>query len=418
MSTRRVCALVALSICLDLTMAYGQPPTTDQTPFTLRYSLKSTALLSRSPADPVLFPDRSSATGLWRFRVEPAGPLGGHTSFELAFEQRLRVFSSGSSPAGAGVLPQEAAAPFRVRQLDWQLAASSNAEWRGEIDRAAIHAHLPAVDLTIGRQAIGWGRGVLFGAVDLFAPFTPLEADREWRRGVDAVRADVKLGDRTSVDAIAAPGDSVDRSAYAARLRGYAGKADLEIVGGRRARDLFSGAATSAAVGDAEIHGEVAVFRTPAVPGSDAFISARSVVKAVAGGSYRFGVGAGLLMYAEYHYSGFGADSPGGMLAQLQDPAFQERYLRGDTQILGRHATAVLGAYQLSPEASLSTLWLESPVDGSGVIVPSATLTFGDRWSMVLSGYVPYGRQPVGLALGSQFGAAPLALFVQLRMYR
>ena len=120
----------------------------------------------------------------------------------------------------------------------------------------------------------------------------------------------------------------------------------------------------------------------------------------------------------EYHYSGFGSASADGFVSQFQNPAFQERYLRGDTQILGRHVTAVLASYELSPEVALSTEWLQSPIDGSGIVVPSTTLTFGDRWSLLISGYMPYGRQPVGTTLASEFGANPLAAFVQLRVYR
>ena len=89
-----------------------------------------------------------------------------------------------------------------------------------------------------------------------------------------------------------------------------------------------------------------------------------------------------------------------------------------DTQILGRHAAAALASYEFSPEWSAALEWLQSPADGSGVVVPSATLTFGDRVSVLMSGYVPFGRTPAGPVLGSDFGASPLAAFVQLRFYR
>ena len=134
---------------------------------------------------------------------------------------------------------------------------------------------------------------MLFGAVDLFTPFTPLEADREWRRGVDAVRADIKIRDRASLDAIGAFGETLDQSVGAARLRGYAGKADVEVLGGVRARDVFAGVTSSAAVGGVELHGEAALFRTPGVPGSVGFAVPRSIAKVVAGGSYRVPAGRG-----------------------------------------------------------------------------------------------------------------------------
>jgi hypothetical protein len=330
----------------------------------------------------------------------------------------VRAFTSTSNVVGANVLPSGSNAPFRIRQLDWRLASSSSAEWRAEVDRAAVHVHLSRADLTFGRQAIGWGRGVLFGAVDLFAPFTPLEADREWRRGVDAARADVKLGDRVSLDTVAAFGDGLSRSIFAARLRGYAGKADVEILGGYRARDLFGGMTSSAAVGNIELHGELAVFRSNAVRGSIEFANRRSIVKAVAGGSYRLPIGNGVLLYGEYHYSGFGAPSADQIVLRLRDPEFQERYLRGDTQILGRHTVAVLASYEIAPELAVSGEWLQSPVDGSGVVAPSTTWTLGDRWSIVLSGYLPYGGKPAGMIVASEFGASPIAVLAQIRMYR
>lgn len=368
----------------------------------LRYSLKSSALLEQLPEAPLLFPQPDSATGFWRFRVEPSIAIGSTSALDVAIEQRLRVFST--QVYAAGILPAEAPAPYRVRQLDWQLAASGNAEWRAEIDRAAVRVALPRANVTVGRQAIGWGRGVVFGAVDLFSPFAPLEADREWRRGVDAVRADVKVASRLSLDSVAAFGETMDDSAFAARLRGYAGRVDVEGVAGWRAGDRLIGATSSAAVGDCELHGEAAWFS--------------GVIKAVAGGSYRVPIGHGVLVYGEYHYSGYGATSPEAMLRQLQDPEFQKRYLRGDTQILGRHAIAAVASYERSPEVTWTGQWLHSPADGSGVIAPALTYTPGDRWSVVVNVYVPYGHVPSGDALRSEFGAAPLALFAQLRVYR
>jgi len=38
--------------------------------------------------------------------------------------------------------------------------------WRHEIDRANAQVHTRRADLTIGRQAIGWGRGVMLALLD------------------------------------------------------------------------------------------------------------------------------------------------------------------------------------------------------------------------------------------------------------
>ena len=140
-------------------------------------------------------------------------------------------------------------------------------------------------------------------------------------------------------------------------------------------------------------------------------------LKVVLGGSYRIPVANGVLLFIEYHYSGFGAASAEEILPLLSDPAFRERYLRGDTQILERHALAALATYEASPELALNGQWIVSPVDGSGVVVPSATWTLSDRLSLLGSVYFPYGAAPEGLVLHSTYGAAAISGLFQFRVY-
>jgi hypothetical protein len=379
--------------------------------FTVRTSLTATGLVSKAPDAPDLFSERTTAQAMVRLRIEPEIRAGRSTTFNVAYEQRLRYASGASGVPAIGILPSEASTPLRVQPLVWRTTESDSGTWRHEIDRANAQIHTRRADLTIGRQAIGWGRGVMFTAVDLFAPFSPLEVDREWRSGVDAVRADVKLTERSSIDVVGAFGTALDSSAFAARARGYAGVIDVEVVGGRRAEDLFGGVTSSAAVGDAEVHGEAAIFRTPSG------IDHQTVWKVVIGGSYRFPVGSGILAYAEYHYSGFGAAHPEDIQALLATPSFLERLVRGDAQILSRHAIGVTGSYEASPEITYSGHWLHNPGDHSGIVGPGLTCTFNDAVSLLGTMYVPYGRPPDGALLRSEYGAAPLSGLLQLRLY-
>jgi hypothetical protein len=94
----------------------------------------------------------------------------------------------------------------------------------------------------------------------------------------------------------------------------------------------------------------------------------------------------------------------------LANPSFRERYLRGDMQILVRHAQAVLASHEFSPESRSRA--------SACIVAPSATLTFSDRLSMLATAYVPYGRAPDGLVLDTEYGTAALAGFVQVRIYR
>jgi hypothetical protein len=381
----------------------AQPASAGRT-LAVRLSFKMTGLVSRAPDAPWLFPARNASTGFWRARIEPDWRPNDRVTVNAAYEQRLQMFSSRQGTARVGVLGNTTAPAYRLTPLDWELAAGGHGVWRHEIDRASVHVKWSAADITAGRQAVGWGRGVLFSAVDVFAPFAPFEADREWRRGVDAIRTEVKLGDRMSAEAVGAFGRRPGESVYGARVRGYHARVDVEAMGGSRAGEPFAGVSSSFPIGGAELHGEAAVFR--------------SVAKAVLGASYRLPVGSGVLVEGEYHYSGFGAASADRLAPLLNDPEFSRRYQRGDTQILGRHAFAVNAAYDWSPLVSSSVIWLQNPVDRSGLLLASATITPGDRGSLLVSAYLPFGKPPAPTGIRSEYGLMPLSLLLQFRFYR
>ena len=142
----------------------------------LNTSLKWTSVLSHASGDTVFFPKEWSAASLWRFRaVVDARPTTWLTA-QVAYEQRARTVSEGAGAAGgAGVLPKELPAPYRVKQVDDPLVeVGTTFSYRHELDRAAASVSLSRVEVEVGRQAVGWGRGLVFGAVDIFAPFSPL----------------------------------------------------------------------------------------------------------------------------------------------------------------------------------------------------------------------------------------------------
>ncbi len=383
----------------------------------LRTALKASLAPARAPDDPELFPERDSLTSLWRLRLDLEARPDPAITAGAAYENRVRVVSQGAGLAGTGVLPPDTPPFYRLTPLDWPIMEVPGGSWRHEIDRAYLAWHARGAEVTVGRQAVGLGRGVLFGAVDVFAPFSPLEADREWRRGVDAVRADVKLADRWSIDGVAALGESIDGSAFVARLRGYAGEVDAELVLGWRARDVLAGLVGSAAVADAEVHGELAVYRTPEPSPGGLGGDGRIVPKAVVGGSYRIPAGQGIPVFLEWHWSGFGVADPADTIARLSDPAFQQRYLRGDTQILGQQVAALLASYETGPELTLNLLGLVSTRDASGVAAPGVTLHLGDRVTVQANLYFSWGARPVGLELASDYGAVPVSAFVQAAVY-
>jgi hypothetical protein len=340
---------------------------------------------------------------------------------EVAYEQRARSVSEGSGAAGgSGVLIAEAAAPYRISQLDESLVSvGSTFSYRHELDRALAALSLGKGQVTVGRQAVGWGRGVLFTAVDIFTPFNPLESDREWRRGIDAVRATIPLARTLSLEGVAAIGEDTESSAFAGRLQGYYGDTDAEVIVGKRCEDHLYALTVSSPVLGAELHGEIALLKTPeALPDGGSFGRDDLAVKAVIGGSYSLYAGGDLIFIGEYHYSGFGVGSMDSVEVRLDDDAFRERYLRGDSQILGRHAAALQTSYSIGGGvASADLSWILSPKDGSGVISPGVSWVFSDNVTLVGKAYMGYGKDPAAGEIRSEYGATPTTGLLQISFY-
>lgn len=378
-------------------------------------SLKATQLVSRARSSRDV-----AGASLWRLRLEPHYSSGETLSALAAYEQKLSLASAHLDSTSTALLlsTPSATLPFRVEPLSGPLASEQNLSWVHELDRLQAAWHLSFAELTVGRQAVGWGRGAIFGAADVFAPFAPLEVDREWRAGVDAARGDFRLGPHASVEAVGAFGPRLDESAFAARVRGFGGNIDAELLGGRRFRDYLFGGTSSVALAGAELHLELVFFHLPSPwPDAGLFGSSRWAPKALLGGSYSFPVGSGLRALLEYQYSGFGLTDIHALPDRLADAAFRERAERGDFQTWGRHGLAASLGYDLSLTASLALAALVDPADGSGLVAPSLTWDLGENASLLFSLYAPWGRAPQGGLPESQFGAVPVTGLVQLRLY-
>ena len=379
---------------------------------------KVTSLVSDAPSDPILYPQSWSRTTLARLRLGLDIRHSDWMDSELAYEQRARWLSGGGLGATSGFLPAEARAPFRLTQLDWEVAADDAFIYRHEIDRGLVSFHPEWGEVTVGRQAIGLGRGVLFGAVDMFSPFSPLEVDREWRRGVDALRAEYRLSATSSAELIGVFGETWEQSALLGRLRGYVGDIDGALIFGKRAEDTMIGSAVSTIVKGAEVHAELAVFDTAEEqPEGGLWGDEHLAAKTVLGASYTFAVGNGLTLLAEHHYSGFGVEDAKDVLVRLQEEDFQDRLLRGDMQILGRQAVAVQLGYPFNDAVNGSFLVLMNPTDGSGVISPSLRLDLDRNVTLLASAFVPWGDEPSAGQFQSEYGATPASLFVQMSVY-
>ena len=406
---------MCLAFCHPVSAAGAAAPSVSVNP-----TFKITGLFSRNAEDEAFYPAGSIGVGLYRLRFDVTAHFGSRADALFSYEQSGYRASTDNYGAGTeGILPASGDIPYRITQLSREYIDKDRFSATHELDRGYVSFHPRWGEITIGRQAIGLGRGRIFSAVDMFAPFSPLEIDREWRGGVDAARAEYVFTPVSGAEAIAVFGHTRDDSAVIARLQSYLGEADAEVLCGKRAKDGFAGIVLSSVLGNAEIHGEYAVFHTEAphpqggqLWGDDCYIST-----AVFGSSYTFAAGNGLHVLGEYHYSGFGAGEIRSAASLYSQDEYSKRYLRGDMQILGRHALGFQTSYPWNESVNLGVDLFIAPRDGSGLVSPSVRWDFSQAGSFIAAGYAPWGTGSQNAEIGSEYGSYPSAVFLQVSFY-
>lgn len=166
----------------------------------------------------------------------------------------------------------------------WELFAAGSAPVLVDLRKLYLSIYLPFADITMGRQIVNFGRGMVFSPIDIFSTVEVLDITFR-RRGSDIVNGRIPLGPLSGVDLTAGlPG--VD-NAYAAAARAFTllGGWDVAAVGMYRdagvrggVEDKLSGGVS--AKGDIEIgvYGEIVGHRR--------LDSRRNALEAMAGADY------------------------------------------------------------------------------------------------------------------------------------
>lgn len=129
-----------------------------------------------------------------------------------------------------------------------------NAQWRS--DRWAV---------TVGRQAVSWGSGIVFQPLDPFNPFAPTAVDRDYKAGDDLVLVE-RLFDnghdaqllhvfrRNAQDSV-----SSEVASTAAKWHGYAGLVEFELIVAQHYDTEFFGVSGRIPVGPAVLRSDIAM---------------------------------------------------------------------------------------------------------------------------------------------------------------
>lgn len=388
--------------------------------------------------EPWPYPDFGGGA-LMRLRLRFLADITSRIRFGVHYEQRPRVLSHGRLlSAAAGSLQGDEGVPLRLHPLQWEIAATdvetslldgelgaagSTFAWEHEIDRLFMSFAIPGgMDLTIGRQAMSWGVCRLWSPLDLFAPLTATDLDREERRGIDAARLTLALSPTSFLEVVVAGGYHLDEdgeevitwddSSLAWMLRINQWGIDWLLVAGKVGTDRIVGGAIEGQIRGVAVRGEMT-----SVTDEQNDTNIRATV------GLEFGTSFDLSGTIEYHYNGFGVSSVndyGGLL--FGNDAFVDRLSRGQVAGLAQHYAGLTLVYRPHPLFVISLVYIQNLIDGSLTLSPSVMYSVSDEVSISIAGIIPIGRDStwntesgLDLDLRSEFGFSPQLYVIQLR---
>ena len=222
----------------------------------------------------------------------------------------------------------------RLMDLTWgERAADEDGMQRlHRLDRFAAEYEGKRFRVSIGRQALSWGGGMVFQPMDLFNPFSPTTVDQDYKAGDDMLLIERLFSDGSDLQVLAVarrePAQGASRgdvaegaSSIAAKYAMVFNDSELELMAARHYGEQVVGAGLRIPLGGALLRSDLVWTR------ADEGVHLSALVNA----DYTFGVaGSPVHVFAEYFHNGSGVNELPADLADLPTALLERVAVRGE----------------------------------------------------------------------------------------
>lgn len=354
----------------------------------------------------MLYPDSTSSglAGLARIIVD--ANRGEHWGFELNAYQSYLPQDLVASQTGSGL-------SFNVERsgaLETNLSDSNQAFLA--VDRLAVRWSNESYDFKFGRQAINLATTSYFTPNDFFAPFAAQNFFRVYKPGVDALRADISVGQMTQLSVISVLGyeqdltsdtgwsqspDS-DRVSNLLRWSNEFNEFELSLLAGRVVdRDIIGGSLQGELFEWLGIRMEGHLASPDSTEDYDLFSL---------GFEHRWENT--LQLNLEFFYNGLGVSS-------VAD--YQLVQITSVNQYFARHYSALGGSYEITPLLMGQAVLISNIDDSSHLFSLNTVYSLSDESEMVVNLTSAFGEAPENGNIQSEFGSYPSSVYLELRVY-
>ncbi len=371
--------------------------------------LRAIAMTWHNPDDDFLYRERTGSGAGLVGRLVMDGSYGDHLAFKFNLYQTWLPHSlaGGNATVGAA-LDVERSATLERSFSDTDYAHQA-------VDIAQITWSRHDLHVTVGRQAINLATTFYFTPNDVFAPYAAQTFYRVYKPGVDALRAEYRLGALSTVSALSVLGYRRDpntatgwsdhassaRASHLVRYSTAAGGTDLALLAGKVRTSRLLGAAVQ---GEAFDWLGIRMETHYAQP-DDQQLHPR--LELAIGLEHRFENSLDTHLEWFRHGSGVGHSREYATVTPESDtPGY-----------LARHYLAMGGSYELTPLLNGQILLLSNIIDHSTLLGISALYSLSDEAELSLGVNLPGGKAPRNGVLRSEYGAAPALLTLEIRRF-
>ncbi len=300
------------------------------------------------------------------------------------------------------------------------------------LDRMNIKVAFPWLDITLGRQAVTFGKTYFWNPLDVFLSFKSIQMDRDYKTGVDGIRVDLPLGLYSGVNLLYVAGkeinfeDSFARTQMDTNISWYGSSLfaryftklkdwDLSFQAGKIYGGYHAGGGTTGELGPLDFRLEAAYFfslKQIALPDPLPDLLLEDYLTAVLGIGHRFENG--LLVEIEVFLNG-----------RAQTEYLESALLRlvhGSNDHLSTRLLGAMLSYDLLPIVNSRLVWIYSLSDRSSLFQPSLSISLTDESDLILGGNIclgekPYLSQNLYPRILSEFGTYPDILYLEYKIY-
>jgi len=302
----------------------------------------------------------------------------------------------------------------RSAALEWSF--SDNEYIHLAIDRLNVRWAHNRLDFIVGRQPINLATTFYFTPNDFFAPFSAQAFYRVYKPGVDAFRAEVRLGNLSQLSLINVFGykydpdsdtgwsndpDS-DRASYVGRISTVFRDFEWALIGGVvREANVICGS----------LQGQMFKWLGVRAEGhvADPDDSQKDSYSEVSVGVEHSWENS-LYLRLEQFYHGSGAGS-------VSDYSVTSTATRGESAYLGRNYTAIGVGYEFTPLVKAEMLAITNLTDHSYLLSFNAIYSLSNEAELAMNLDAPIGKKPEGTEIKSEFGLYPYSVNIEVRYY-